>query len=323
MPTKTHRNRPLHPARRALVAVALLCTVALLGGCATKQAQQTPSEMPSASTAVQGVPVPGAATAGAQRTGAPSSMDQVLKQNAETTIDSTSTGSGPVVLYDVAHLEIFGPKNTSDLGASAAVARMRKAGLRVVANHDPYTDEMLKGVSGVIISGNMRPIGESEIAALRRFMERGGIVLVTVHIAPMAQNLVQPFGMALSGGVLQTTQPRSGDTAEKLVCTNIEKSRLTEGVNSIRVLGAWAVAVQSPSVIVVGTGKDAWLDQDNNGSLGTNDMQGPFGMIAERQVGKGVIIVSGDDAVFANIALASTDNLQLFDNIIKAFKEPQ
>jgi hypothetical protein len=37
-------------------------------------------------------------------------------------------------------------------------------------------------------------------------------------------------------------------------------------------------------------------------------------------VGKGTFVVSGDDAVFANIALASKDNMQLFDNIVELMK---
>jgi hypothetical protein len=247
-------------------------------------------------------------------------MGDVDAQNAATSLDSTSTGKGGIVLFDLAHSEIFGPKNTSDVGQSAAVARMRKAGLRVVATHTPYTAEMLKGVSGVVISGNMQPLADSELAALQQYVADGGVVFAAVHIAPMDQSLAMRFGFGLSPMVVRTTSPGSDGNPVNLTCTTIEKSPLTKGVGAVKVLGGWALAPSAPSRIIVGTGADAWLDVDNNKQLTSADVKGPFGMIGVRQQGKGSFIISGDDAVFANIALASKDNMQLFDNVVGAMK---
>lgn len=247
-------------------------------------------------------------------------MGAVDTQNAATSLDSTSTGKGPVVLFDLAHSEIFGPTNTTDVGQSAAVARMRKAGLRVVATHTAYTPEMLEDAAGVIISGNMRPLTESEISALQQYVNAGGVVLVTVHISAMADNIATRFGMGLSRVVLLTQHPSDGD-AKNITCTGVERDPLTKGVTSVKVLGAWAVAApRPPSRVIVGTGPDTWLDLNGNKQLDSADIQGRFGMVAVNNVGKGTFIISGDDAVFANIALASKDNMQLFDNIVALMK---
>lgn len=318
-----------HPSRlrRASVlalALTLSALLTLAAGCSGGSSASTSAGQSDSASQAQQAPNAAAPAAGGSAVGAPgapSSMSEVQAQNAATTLDSATSGKGPIVLFDVAHMEIFGPKNTSALGQSAAVARMRKAGLRVVATHEPYTPAMLKNASAVVISGNMQPLSASELTALDAFMNRGGIVLVAVHVAPMDLNIAQLYGMGLSQTVLLTTNPRPGDDAKNLTCTSIEKSALTEGVSSVRVLGAWAVGFQAPAKVAVGTGADAWLDADGNGQLTAADTKGPFGMIVERPVGKGELILSGDDAVFANLALASTDNVRLLDNIIAVMKK--
>ena len=324
--TSLPTSRPSRVRCASVLALAvLLGSVSLLvGGCSNTPAASTQPSQTSASSQTQQLPNAAAQSSGGNSapntSGAPSSMSEVQAQNAATTLDSATSGKGPIVLFDVAHMEIFGPKNTSQLGQSAAVARMRKAGMRVVATHDPFAPEMLKNASGVIISGNMQPLTAGELSALDAFMNRGGIVLVCVHIAPMDLNIAQLYGLGLSPTVLQTTNPRPGDDPKNLVCTNIENRPLTAGVSSVRVMGAWGVGFQDPTQIAVGTGADAWLDADGDGKLTSADTRGPFGMIVVRSVGKGELILSGDDAVFANLALASSDNVRLFDNIVAAMK---
>lgn len=326
MSIDSHRENAcwMRPGKSSLAAIALALTAMLalaISGCASGPAT-TSGSASSGSGQVQ--PLQNAAAQSPAKpkstSGAPTSMADVTAQNAATTLDSASTGHGPIVLFDVAHSEIFGPKNTSDLGQSAAVARMRTAGMRVVATHTPFTSAMLKGVSGVIISGNMQPLGDDELTALEQFMTRGGVVLVAIHVAPLDQNIGQRFGFGLSPGVLRVSNPAAGEDPVNFTCTTIEKSVLTQNVHAVKVLGAWALAPRPPSRIVVGTGADVYLDMDRSGTLTSGDIKGPFGMVGEHQVGKGVLIMSGDDAVFANIALASKDNMQLFDNVVAAMK---
>jgi Domain of unknown function (DUF4350) len=327
MATPANRTTSLQWLLGTRLFAVVIATVGILiliqaGGCsspaATSRTSSTGSDqlrlLPNASTSTNGTQKP--------TSGAPTSLEQVDAQNAATTIDSTSTGSGPIVLFDVAHREIFGPKNTSELGQSAAVARMRSAGVRVVATHTPFTSAMLRGVSGVMISGNMQPLDTNELAALNDFMTGGGVVVVTVHIAPMDQNIARAFGFALSPQVLQATTPQPGGNPLNFACTSIEQHPLTQGISAVKVLGAWGIAAQPPSQILVGTSADTWIDVDGDGKRTTNDMAGKFGMVGLRQIGKGAFIISGDDAVFANVALASKDNVQLFDNIVKAIKPP-
>lgn len=294
------------------IAGALLLSATACAKPADQRAGQTGSSSTNAAST-------NAATQGTGSATAPTGMGQVDEQNAATSLDSTSTGKGPVVLFDLAHSEIFGPANTTDVGQSAAVARMRKAGIRVVATHTPYTAQMLKGVSGVIVSGNMRPLADNEIAALRQYVDGGGVLLLAVHVAPMSQNLAARFGFGLSPTSL-TSQEAVGGDPRNFVCTSIEKDSLTKNVTAVKVMGAWAIAAQAPSRIIVGSSPNTWLDTNNDKQLTADDIKGRFGVIGVRQHGKGTFVISGDDAVFANIALASRDNMQLFDNIVALMK---
>jgi hypothetical protein len=299
------------------MATYALAGALLLSATACTKAPTNPQAGQPGSTSAN----PASQNAISQGTGsaAPTGMGQVDEQNAATSLDSTSTGKGPIVLFDLAHSEIFGPANTTDVGQSAAVARMRKAGIRVVATHTPFTAEMLKGVSGVIVSGNMSPLSDSEIAALRQFVDRGGVLLLTVHIAPTSVSLAARFGFGLSPNVLTSEAPVGGDP-KNFVCTSIEKDSLTKNITAVKVMGAWAIAAQAPSRIIVGTGDNTWLDTNNDKQLTVDDIKGRFGVVGVRQHGKGTFIISGDDAVFANIALASKDNMQLFDNVVALMK---
>jgi hypothetical protein len=312
----SHSNRLRAPYAK-LLAAAFVALILLAAGC-TGAPSGASTAQPTADQPQTGAstPLTGAEGAG----GAPSSMGGVDAQNAATTLDSTSTGKGKIVLFDLAHSEIFGPTNTTPVGQSAAVARMRKAGLRVVATHTPYTEEMLKGVSGVIISGNMKPLETSELMVLQQFVSEGGVVFAAVHISPMDQSLAMRFGFGLTQSVLRTTSPGADGNPVNLTCTNIEKHPLTKDVTAVKVLGGWGLVSAPPSQIIVGTGADTWLDSDGDKQLTPADGRGPYGMVGARQTGKGMFIISGDDAVFANIALASKDNMQLFDNVVSTMK---
>jgi hypothetical protein len=310
-PQTPHIARTLRPNNRALrVGAWLIASALLLSATACSKAP--------ASSGV-GQPTSNSASTKTGSSGAPSDMGQVDQQNAATSLDSTATGKGPIVLFDLAHSEIFGPSNTTDVGQSAAVARMRKTGIRVVATHTPYTSQMLKDVAGVVVSGNMRPLADSEITALQKYVTDGGVLLLTVHVAPMDQSLAARFGFGFSPNVLYSQEVSGGDP-KNFNCPTIEKDPVTKNVSVVKVMGVWALAARPPARIVVGSNENTWLDVNNDQQLTPDDIKGRFGVVGVHNVGKGTFVVSGDDAVFANIALASKDNMQLFDNIVELMK---
>ena len=67
------------------------------------------------------------------------------KAAAPSTEDSAEGTSVPQqkIVFDMAHGEIFGPDDTTELGQSQAIAQMRSSGFDVVVNSDQITAEDL------------------------------------------------------------------------------------------------------------------------------------------------------------------------------------
>jgi hypothetical protein len=305
-----HRAMTRVARSAALIACALLAAIAagLLGGCAAGGGSGNTGSAAQSAAATPTTP--------------PKSLAEVDAANAVATLDSTSTGHGPIVLFDLAHREIFGPTNTSPLGYSSAVERMRKAGGRVVVAHDPYTPEMLRDVSGVIIAGNMAPLTDAEQIALRNFVERGGVVLVATHLSAMDLPLARRFGIEISPKTLLERSASGADTTT-LNANGIIADPLTEGVHSLDMMGAWAL--DSPSreaSMLVLASPNTWMDINGDKQLTKEDPSGRFSVVAATRLGKGLFIVSGDDALFANLALQSADNRRMLDNLMRRMLLP-
>jgi hypothetical protein len=71
---------------------------------------------------------------------------------------------------------------------------------------------------------------------------------------------------------------------------------------------------------VVNTREDTWLTPAR-GAAPTDPKKRSYGVLGVARIGDGHVIVSGDDAVFANIALGTSDNARLLDNIIRMMSE--
>lgn len=244
----------------------------------------------------------------------------------------SSESSGPVsspsqpamssrrILFDMAHGEIFGAENTSDLGQSKTVAAMRDAGFTVVINEDSLTDEVLSDAAGLVLPGPMRSFTETEKVAIDRYVEAGGTVLLTVHVPVAVAKLSERFGLQLSSAVVQSTTARPGTDPGELLATTVREDPLTEGVKAVHVISGWAVqAVDEKAKVVVGTDPNAWADFDSDGTRTERDPAGAFGVVGAARVGFGAVVVLGDDAILANIALDSADNRRLLENIIDLF----
>ena len=237
--------------------------------------------------------------------------------------DVTGAGTAPpkgTVVFDMGHGEIFGATETGDLGQSRAIERIRAAGFDVTVNSDPITAEDLEGASGLMIAGPMRPLADAEYDAITAFVERGGTVLLTIHVPFPVLKVPAHWGLPVGTEILMSKRSVAQDGSPSIFAADsVSPNRVTEGVKSVVVVSGWPVTAASPTgTIAVATGADTWLS-----SAGDQSPEPPadasftsYGVIGVASVGKGLVIVSGDDAVFANIALDAGDNGRLLDNII-------
>lgn len=226
------------------------------------------------------------------------------------------------VVFDMGHGEIFGAEDTSELGQSQAIERIKAAGFDVTINNDPITAEDLAEASGLIIAGPMTALSDQEYADITAFMERGGTVLLTIHVPFPVLKVPAHWGLPVGTEIVMSEGPTANPQQPSVFMTDqIAQNPITEGVGVVLVVSGWPVAAASESAqILVSTSNQAWLsapgDQQPKRPEGT--ALGTYGMIGVANVGTGQIIVSGDDAVFANIAINEASNARLLDNIIRA-----
>lgn len=243
-------------------------------------------------------------------------------------VTETSATPAPdygTVVFDMGHGEVFSAEDTTELGQSQAIARIKAAGFTVKVNEDPITDEDLAGAAGLILAGPMTAFGDAEYAAITSFLERGGTVLLTVHVPFPILKVPAHWGLPV-GTEIVMSQGKLADPKQRsvFITQQIADDPVTEGVTQLLVVSGWPVATASESAkIVVSTDADAWLSPIGDAATTAPPATklGAFGIIGVARVGKGRIVVSGDDAIFANLALDQLDNARLLDNIIKAMSQ--
>lgn len=224
------------------------------------------------------------------------------------------------LVFDMGHREIFGPDDTTDLGQSRAIEQMRAAGFDVVVNTDDITTEDLKGASGLMLAGPMIPLKDSEYDTITDFAEQGGTVLMTIHVPFPVLRVPAHWGLPVEPYILMSETPYAGEDPSVFPATVMAKSRLTEGVESIAVVSGWPVTTaHTDSEYVIKTDGNTWVDGNDN-KLRDAGEKAEYGVVAARRVGEGYIIVVGDDAVFANIAIGQPGNARLLDNILELMR---
>ncbi len=224
----------------------------------------------------------------------------------------------PRVLFDMGHGEIFGAEDTDELGQSIAVQHIRDSGYNVVISKEQFTPELLSGSAGVILAGPMVSLAASELDALEEYVRDGGVLLVTTHVPFSIEPLLARFGANASAGIVRRSDAKPGEDPGVLIADGIAEDVLTENVTGVLVLSGWVVRAEGPEArVVVSTSANTWADVDGDNIQTEADPTGPFGAVVVTRVGAGTVILSGDDAIFANEAIGYAGNLQLLDNIIR------
>lgn len=272
-----------------LLATLLLATALLMAGCAKEPASGEPSlGQPGA-----GMPTP--------------------------------TNAIGTIVFDMGHGEIFGAQDTSELGQSQAIARMQAADFQVVINSDAITEEDLVQASGLVIAGPMTPLKDEEYAAITSFVERGGTVLLTIHVPFPVLKVPAHWGLPVATQIMMSQRPFANPAEPSVfIADQITDNPVTEGVSRVLVVSGWAVTPATETArIAVATSADTWVTSagDQQPAPPADAQFDSFGVIGIAGVGAGRVIVSGDDAIFANLALGQADNARLLDNIIKVMSE--
>jgi len=305
-------------ARIALIATPVLLLLALLGYAmfSAWQVGQYRQQMAS-----------GTQTEASQGTTTPLNPTAPLVV-AETLPPTGSGASRGTIIFDMAHSEVFGPQDQSELGQSKAVARMRAAGYAVRVNTDKFTKDNAIGddVAAVFLPGPMVGLMDKERSRLDDFVRRGGTIVLTIHVPYPVLGMPTRYGLPVGTGVVADTGNQAGDQGV-WVTDQIVADPLTVGVKNIQVVSGWPVSTEKSDIaeprIVINSPKSAVVDSNADGAFTEKDMQPPYGMVGVADIGSGRVVVLGDDAIFANIAIDTNDNAKLLDNLLELISAPK
>lgn len=240
------------------------------------------------------------------------------KETAQKNSDIKPSENKNTLLFDLAHREVFSPDDPSPRGQQKVYEYLKKYGFQVERNEKEFTPEVLSKTAAVYIPGPMTSFTPAEIRNLKKFVENGGAVILTVHVSYFMQDLLAEFGFQITGSPIHQKEYSFHNTDTDFLAPVVEASKLTEDVKSVAVMGTWGIrATTDKARVVVSTTQEAWSDLNGSGKLDEGDAQGSFGVVGFSELGKGIFILIADDAVFANALIENENNKKLLENISK------
>jgi len=236
------------------------------------------------------------------------------------TASVSRAGDRPSVLFDEGHGQRFTIGGKGPLHLAGLAERFRAAGFEVKQSDGPLADGVLKTADVLILSGPFTPYAPDEVAAIARFLERGGRLAAMLHVGPPLAEVLHRLGVDFSNGVIREHDNVIHGDPLNFRVTSLAGDPLLAGLDGFSVHGCWALTnVDSDAAIIASTGARASVD------LGTGTDGKPlqavqaFGVAVAGKLGQGRFVVFGDDAIFQNRFL-DVDNRHLADNLVQWLK---
>lgn len=220
------------------------------------------------------------------------------------------------VLFDQGHGQMFTIDAEGPLQLSQLAALFAQAGAEVRAAESPFTPEQLVGVDVLVCSGPFRPYAPEELETMLSFVESGGRLLLMLHIAPPAGDLLHALGLDFANGVVREQDQIIDDNPLDFYVSDLAAHPLTAGLDRFALYGSWVLrALTDSATVLARTGPRAWVDLNRDEKLGPDDAIQPFAVAVVGGRGQGSFLVFGDDAVFQNRFLVK-ENLTLARNVV-------
>jgi len=265
--------------------------------------------------------------AGCSGDGSTASAPPAVAPQVAATQSTEPVAAKGTIVFDTAHGEIFAPDDASELGQSSAVAKMEQSGYEVRINESPIDEAALDGVAALYVPGPMRNFTPEEQKVLDSYLERGGTIVLSIHVPYPVLALPARWGLPVRTGVMAAVGPNVGPDPGVFRTNGVSEDPLTEGVSEVLVVSGWPVdtdttKLASAKLVVLAKGNVA-ADTNANGVYDEGDEQQPFGVVGVAPVGSGRVVVLGDDAIFANIGINGADNMRLLENILELISAPK
>lgn len=245
-------------------------------------------------------------------------LSGILLMTLLLSVNSLIASGKKTVLFDEHHGQLFKTEKTGELQLSGLAAIFKKEKWTVKTCNSEITDELLKEVDALVITGAFKPVTQTEIEAIVRFIKKGGSLSIMLHIGPPFANLLHALNVSISNSVIHEITNVIKNKDLDFNATNLIKHPLTNKLEHISVFGGWALMSTGVNAKVIAlTSSHAWIDLNGNGKA---DAQQAFGVVVAGTMGSGQFVVFGDDAIFQNHFLQEY-NYSLGENLAKWLKK--
>lgn len=206
---------------------------------------------------------------------------------------------GVRILFDQGHNQRFLIEEKGDLQLSKLSDIMRGEGAQVASTKEPLSDDALKEISALVISGPFESLRPEEVDSVVRFIERGGRLAAMLHIGPPLAGLLTKLDLDHSNAVMHERN-NVIDSDINFRVTALAGSSLFAGLTQFSAYGVWALDPGKSGIALAQTSADAWADLDGDKILSQGDVIGVFTVAVSGTLGAGNFVVFGDDAIFQN-----------------------
>lgn len=176
-------------------------------------------------------------------------------------------------------------------------------------------DAPASGTLAVVLS----PDGPYEdTGPLRRFVERGGTLLVAEDVGSTGNSILDAVGAsARVDGRLVRDDRHHGPSPAFPAVPNVTSHPFTTGVGALELNHGTAVAPGNATVLAT-TSPFAYLDTTPNGELDGNETLGAEPVATVEPVGEGRVVVVGDPSLFVNAMADARDNRAFARGLVAA-----
>ncbi|MFD1570488.1 DUF4350 domain-containing protein [Halorubrum laminariae] len=152
---------------------------------------------------------------------------------------------------------------------------------------------------------------ENESQRIRRFVERGGTLVVADDFGQTGNALLRDIGATARFAGTPLRDERHYYQAPSLpIATSVTESPYTANVTQLTLNGATAVEPGSATTLATSS-EFAYLDRNRTGNLSPTDDLGQYPVMTTEPVGAGEVVAVSDPSVFINTMLAQPDNRAL------------
>ncbi|WP_226010840.1 DUF4350 domain-containing protein [Halomicrobium salinisoli] len=151
--------------------------------------------------------------------------------------------------------------------------------------------------------------GERDAAAVRRFVEGGGTLLVAADFGSGGNALLDAVGAdaRVDGRLVRDERHYAGGPALP-VATDVSDHRYTDGVDRLTLNHGSVVEAGGNATTLAATSSFAYLDGDRDGELDDDEALASRPVATVEAVGEGRVVVVSDPSLFINAMLDQPDN---------------